>query len=180
MDALPGSPQIQNIIPATFFNTSAWAAPGLGLIGGAFIFSSGMIYLNWRRRKAKKAGEGYGTGHVNELEETVNHNLPNPLKAILPLIIVALCNKIFSDLIIRNYGERFNFSAIGVSSVSPIEIKSLAAIWAIAGALLLGIVTVLMLAYRRIKIKFNVRLTPAIGGALLATLNTASEYGLEQ
>jgi hypothetical protein len=87
-----------------------------------------MIYLNWRRRKAKKAGEGYGTGHVNELEETVNHNLPNPLKAILPLIIVALCNKIFSDLIIRNYGERFNFSAIGVSSVSPIEIKSLAAI----------------------------------------------------
>jgi H+/gluconate symporter-like permease len=28
MDALPGTPQIQNIIPSTFFNTTAWAAPG--------------------------------------------------------------------------------------------------------------------------------------------------------
>jgi len=38
MDALPGSPQIQNIIPTTFFKTSTWAAPWLGLIGGIFIF----------------------------------------------------------------------------------------------------------------------------------------------
>lgn len=30
MDALPGTPQIQNIIPSTFFNTTAWAAPWLG------------------------------------------------------------------------------------------------------------------------------------------------------
>jgi H+/gluconate symporter-like permease len=34
MDALPGSPQIQNIIPTTFFNTNNWAAPWLGVIGG--------------------------------------------------------------------------------------------------------------------------------------------------
>ena len=27
MDALPGTPQIQNIIPASFFGTTAWAAP---------------------------------------------------------------------------------------------------------------------------------------------------------
>ena len=27
MDALPGTPQIQNIIPTTFFKTTAWAAP---------------------------------------------------------------------------------------------------------------------------------------------------------
>ena len=27
MDALPGSPQIQNMIPTTFFGTDAWAAP---------------------------------------------------------------------------------------------------------------------------------------------------------
>ena len=31
MDALPGTPQIQNIIPTTFFNTTTWAAPWLGL-----------------------------------------------------------------------------------------------------------------------------------------------------
>ena len=30
MDALPGTPQIQNIIPTSFFGTNAWAAPMAG------------------------------------------------------------------------------------------------------------------------------------------------------
>ena len=30
MDSFPGTPQIQNIIPTTFFGTDAWAAPVLG------------------------------------------------------------------------------------------------------------------------------------------------------
>ena len=33
MDALPGTPQIQNIIPTTFFGTTTWAAPILGTLG---------------------------------------------------------------------------------------------------------------------------------------------------
>ena len=36
MDALPGTPQIQNIIPAAFFKTNAWSAPWLGLIGAIY------------------------------------------------------------------------------------------------------------------------------------------------
>jgi H+/gluconate symporter-like permease len=32
MDSLPGTPQIQNIIPTTFFKTNTWAAPWLGVI----------------------------------------------------------------------------------------------------------------------------------------------------
>ena len=39
MDSLPGTPQIQNIIPTTFFNTTTWAAPWLGVIGAVFIFT---------------------------------------------------------------------------------------------------------------------------------------------
>jgi H+/gluconate symporter-like permease len=60
MDALPGTPQIQNIIPTTFFGTDTWAAPVLGTIGGVFILIVGMTYLEWRRRVALRAGEGYG------------------------------------------------------------------------------------------------------------------------
>src|SRR6478609_4702061 len=48
MDSLPGTPQIQNIIPTTFFNTNTWAAPWLGLIGAIFILLLGLLYLNWR------------------------------------------------------------------------------------------------------------------------------------
>src|SRR3954462_722652 len=68
MDALPGTPQIQNIIPTTFFGTDIYAAPWLGTIGGVFILASGVWYLEWRRRAAAAAGEGYGTELLNEPE----------------------------------------------------------------------------------------------------------------
>src|SRR5690606_34280300 len=47
MDALPGTPQIQNIMPSSFFGTDAWAAPWLGTIGAVFILIAGMAYLDW-------------------------------------------------------------------------------------------------------------------------------------
>src|SRR3954467_3864104 len=58
MDSLPGTPQIQNIIPTTFFKTDTWAAPILGTIGALFILLVGMAYLEWRRRQAAAAGGG--------------------------------------------------------------------------------------------------------------------------
>lgn len=51
MDALPGTPQIQNIIPTTFFHTTTWAAPKLGIVGSIFILAMGMTYLEWRRAR---------------------------------------------------------------------------------------------------------------------------------
>ncbi|MBS1137388.1 MAG: transporter [Proteobacteria bacterium] len=65
MDALPGSPQIQNIIPTTFFKTNNWAAPWLGVVGSIFILLAGLAYLSWRRKQAAARGEGYGEGHHN-------------------------------------------------------------------------------------------------------------------
>src|SRR6201996_3784303 len=60
MDSLPGTPQIQNIIPTTFFSTNAFAAPGLGIAGSLFIIVVGLAFLEWRRRSAMATGEGYG------------------------------------------------------------------------------------------------------------------------
>ena len=56
MDALPGTPQIQNIIPTTFFKTDTWAAPVAGHRSArSSSSSSGMAYLEWRRRQAAAA-----------------------------------------------------------------------------------------------------------------------------
>jgi H+/gluconate symporter-like permease len=66
MDALPGTPQIQNIIPTSFFGTNAWAAPWLGLIGSLFIIIFGLLWLERQRRKAFNNNEGYGTDLKNE------------------------------------------------------------------------------------------------------------------
>src|SRR6266699_1729273 len=45
MDSLPGTPQIQNIIPTTFFKTTTYAAPWLGTIGAIFILVVGIAYI---------------------------------------------------------------------------------------------------------------------------------------
>ena len=60
MTALPGTPAIQNAIPMPFFGTTAFAAPGLGVIGAVVMFGVGYLWLDRRARRAQERGEGYG------------------------------------------------------------------------------------------------------------------------
>lgn len=175
MDALPGTPQIQNIIPTTFFNTTTWAAPVLGLVGSVFVFGVGLAYIENRRRAARKHGEGYGTELLNEPEPFEDKELPNPWIAILPLVVVGVTNFIFTLLVPRAYGAKHEVVLGGHSIVT--QIGPVAAIWAVEGALLLGIATVFVFAWRPVVAKFADGSKAAVSGALLASLNTASEYG---
>ena len=98
MDALPGTPQIQNIIPTTFFKTDTWAAPILGTIGALFILAAGMAYLEWRRREAAARGEGYGEGHTNEPEPVDRGSkLAHPADRLSPLVVVGVMNKVLTS-----------------------------------------------------------------------------------
>jgi len=83
MDALPGTPQIQNIIPSTFFKTTTWAAPWLGTIGAVFILMVGLLYLIHCRKAAFAAGEGYGTDVYNEPEPVSLDQLAHPLMNVV-------------------------------------------------------------------------------------------------
>jgi H+/gluconate symporter-like permease len=177
MDALPGTPQIQNIIPTAFFKTDTWAAPWLGVIGGLFILVTGLAYLEWRRRQAAAAGEGYGTKLVNEPEPFPEEKLPNPWLAVAPLVIVGVMNKVFTVLIPGSYGATHSAALPGLAKPVVTQVSSVAAIWAVEGALLLGILTVVMLAFRSLKERFAEGSKAAVAGALLAAINTASEYG---
>ena len=179
MDSLPGTPQIQNIIPTAFFGTNTWAAPWLGTIGGVFILIVGLSYLNWRRRKAVAAGEGYGDNLINEPAPFENSKLAHPLIALLPLVLVGVCNKVFTDLIPRAYGATQSFLPSVVGSAKPVvqEVSKVAAIWAVEGALLVGILCVLVFAWRAVMGRLAAGSQAAVGGALLASMNTASEYG---
>jgi H+/gluconate symporter-like permease len=177
MDALPGTPQIQNIIPSTFFNTTAWAAPWLGLIGTIFVFCSGMLYLARQRNKAQRAGEGYGTELRNEPETAENLSLPNPWIALSPLLLVGVMNLLFTHWIPQWYGKTHSLSLPGMSAPVTTEIAKLTAIWAVQAALLVGIVMVLVFGWSAIKSKLAEGSKSAVSGALLAAMNTASEYG---
>src|SRR5690242_20739180 len=175
MDALPGTPQIQNIIPTTFFKTTTWAAPWLGIIGAAFILAVGLFYINNRRRAAQAKGEGYGANLRNEPEPYEAETLPNPWIALTPLLIVGAANFILTQAVPRAYGATHEIT-LGSKPIVT-QISTVAAIWAVEGALLLGIIAVFAFAWRPVLAKFAEGSKAAVAGALLASLNTASEYG---
>ena len=179
MDSLPGTPQIQNIIPTSFFGTTSWAAPWLGTLGGVFILIVGMSYLESRRRAAARKNEGYGENLVNEPAPFEEGKLANPLLAITPLVLVGVANMVFTRVIPSMYGESTSFVPAVVGNAQPIvqQVSQVAAIWAVEAALLAGIVCVLVFAWKPVTRRFAAGSQLAVSGALLASMNTASEYG---
>lgn len=181
MDALPGTPQIQNIIPTTFFGTDTWAAPVLGTLGSVFVLAVGMAYLEWRRRAAVRSGEGYGDPAtlVNEPAPFAGTHLALAGIAVLPLLLVFVSNKLFTLGIPHWYGAEHSFVPSIMGSAAPVVqgVAKITAIWAVLGALLVGILSVLALAWRPVVTQFAEGTKSAIGGAVLAAMNTASEYG---
>ncbi|MEH7093759.1 MULTISPECIES: GntP family permease [Neobacillus] len=190
MDALPGTPQIQNVIPINFFKTDIYAAPTLGIIGAIFVLVLGLVYLESRRRKAEKAGEGYyGFGAENaaaaeklEANEvaapdlTSQQSVLKQILAFVPLILVGVTNKLFITYIPKWYPNGFDFSAIGLKAYT-VDVTAMAAIWAIIMALVVGIISSLFYDWKRVTKNFKEGLNTAIGGSLLATMNTGAEYG---
>ena len=183
MDALPFSPQIQNIIPTTYFKTTNGAAPILGVLGAIFIFVLGMMYLEWRRRTAAAAGEGYGEGHGNEPEVVDTKELAPAFIAFLPLIVVFVVNLVlggfpgvFTGLIDRFYGKSYDLT-LAMDHTITTQISGIRAIWAVEMALIAGIITVFIFAFPKLKLTFADGSKAAVAGALLASMNTASEYG---
>ncbi len=159
MDSLPGTPQIQNIIPTTFFKTTGWAAPWLGVIGSVFIIVVCLSFLEWRRRSAMATGKGYGTSLVNEPERVESTNLPNPALAFAPLILVGVANFALTKWIPVWYGANYTVAPEvlpGVHAPVATAVKTVVAIWAVEGALLFGIVLVLLTAFSRMKERFAV------------------------
>jgi H+/gluconate symporter-like permease len=183
MDTLPGTPQIQNIIPTTFFQTTGWAAPSLSIVGAIATVVAGLAYLEWRRRGAMATGEGYGADDGAAAGKDAAPDagsLPHPLLSVAPLVLVGVANFVLTAAIARWYGTSYTLDASLLPGLkAPVEtpIKTVVGIWAVEGALLLGILLVCLTAFRRIRASFAEGTKAAVGGALLAAMNTASEYG---
>lgn len=88
LTALPGTPSIQNIIPTLTLGTDLYAAPMLGIVGGAIMFGLGMAYLEWQRGKAQAAGEGFDPAPGDPVGSDTSETLPPVLLALLPLLVV--------------------------------------------------------------------------------------------
>lgn len=176
MDALPGTPQIQNSIPMKFFNTDLYAAPVFGSLGAIIILVVGMLYLERRRRTAQAKGEGYGTGHTNEPEMVQDKFLPNAWLAAVPLVAVLAVTLVLQKFVFPHWNITAEVTKAPYKML-PEGVTGTMNNWALMIALVVGIILAFVINPRGIKGHATRAINIGAIGSLLAVLNTASEVG---
>lgn len=174
MDALPGTPQIQNVIPTTFFGTDVYAAPTLGVCGAVFVLVCGLGYL-YKRHRDLGPMEWPSVQGEDAAGEQVG--LPSPWLAFLPLLTVAVVNFQFTRFLKASAHKDLPLSRFGIESDAVVHLDKMAGIYAIEVALVCGLVVAAGVGWRRLQGQLRAGMDKAVGGAMLAALNTGSEYG---
>ncbi|MGL5514072.1 MAG: GntP family permease, partial [Sporomusa sp.] len=178
MDCIPGTPQIQNLIPTNFFGTNIYAAPILGLIGGISIISLGITWLEYRRKKAAAAGEGYGNHTLNEPEDNTDTELPSWQLSVLPLLTVLVVNFVMTRMFTWDPTILAPFQAMKLP-LTAASVKTVISIWSLIIALVSGIILAIALGLKNLGSTNMLAKSLNAGalGSLLAIMNTASEVG---
>ncbi len=160
MTCLPGTPQIQNIIPTTYYGTTAAAAPVMGLVAAVLIGVPGYLYLDWRVRQARKKGLHFveDPKHAAEAGEVAQQPKWHWLAGLIPLLVVVLMLNVLPGLLKKH----------GIADWSSSQ--------SIVVALLGGIVVSCLMNVHQVK-----ALMPAVNqganGSLTAIMNTACAVG---
>jgi len=182
MDSFPGSPQIQNIIPTSFFGTTIYAAPICGIFGGSLLIGLGLFYLNHRYKSALAAGEGYGNHTINEpdmnAEIDTDVKLPSWKIGVIPLLAVLVINFMMINFFTWDPTLLQPFQAMKLPMVAA-SVKNVISIWSLIIALIIGILLAMGLGYKSIPKGGSLVKAMNAGaiGSLLAIMNTASEVG---
>ena len=170
MTCLPGTNQIHNIIPTSYFGTDIYAAPIVGIVSGVIIMVLGILWINYRINQSK--AEGYGSNHTNEPEIQHESNLPTFAVAIIPIVVVILLNYLFIKYIIPSW----NVSYLAESKFGATPLNKISSIWAMIISLLSANLVVIVLNFKKYK-NLNKSLTDGAMGSMLPTFNTGSEVG---
>lgn len=102
MTAFPGTPQLTNVIPATYFGTGPMSAPVIGIICGILMFILGILWLQYRTKKLQAAGEVFDEPEGETTAGVSNpENLPKWYLAIIPpLLIIILFNAVKLNIVV--------------------------------------------------------------------------------
>ncbi|GAA0430241.1 MAG: GntP family permease [Bacillota bacterium] len=132
MTALPGTPQIQNLIPMEYFHTSAVAAPIMGIIAAIVMGGGGYFYLSWREKKLTANGETFSEPTEQNVEDR-EESTPNFLLSLLPLltvlltlnllkwdIVIALISGIILILLLNVHKTKYFIKAINSGAVGSV------------------------------------------------------------
>lgn len=175
MTALPGTPAIQNAIPMPYFGTTPFAAPGLGVIGGAIMLGLGMWWLSRRAAAAARAGEGYGAH---------DEDLPAPApdapaadrvafwRALAPVGLVIALNYVLATWLLPALDTGY----LAEPRYGNTSITAVRGIWAVIVALAAAIVLLIALQRQRLT-QLTRTLEQGAAGSVLPLMNTASQVG---
>ena len=175
MTALPGTPAIQNAIPMPYFGTTAFAAPGLGVIAGVIMFALGTAWLLHRAKAAATLGEGYGETEpaiAAVAAEQPPVSQPRVILALTPVVTVLVLNYLLSAHVI----PRLETGYLATPPYGATTIASVKGIWAIIVALTCACLVLVVLSARRLTDIAHI-LGEGASASLLPILNTASLVG---
>lgn len=178
MTMLPGTPQIQNVIPATFYGTNTWAAPTIGFLAAILELGLGVWWLDHRRKVAQAVGEGYGNHTLNEPKDVDDRETyPNWMLSLLPLVAVVAINYFLSNFT-WDPAILKPFQGMGLKLITP-AIKNIAGIWSLIIGLVVGSFLAVAIGYKYLPKDRGLQnaLNAGAIGSLLAIMNTASEVG---
>lgn len=172
MTALPGTPAIQNAIPMPVFGTSAFAAPGLGLVAALVMFFGGMYWLSRRIRLARMVGENYGVSDEGVDNRDVRFGAMPLWSALLPLILVVLLNYLFTAVVIPGWETSY----LATERFGATDLPTVLGLWSIIAAITIAICCLLLLHRKRLPGPVET-INKGTMGSLLPIFNTASEVG---
>ncbi|MEM1100051.1 MAG: GntP family permease [Pseudomonadota bacterium] len=174
MTALPGSPQIQNAIPAPYFGTDSFAAPGYGIMAAIIIVVFGMGWLTFRINRAKAQEEGYGEEDEFVGGEAIAADADLPLLwvAVLPIVVVIVMNLITSRVILPFLDTTY----LAQDAYGNVSLDTVRGIWALIVGLVLAILVAIGLNWKRIE-SLNGSMKEGVGASFLPIFNTSSEVG---
>jgi H+/gluconate symporter-like permease len=199
MTAMPGTPAIQNAIPMPFFGTTAFAAPGLGLIASAVMLGFGLWWLARAERAARLAGEGFGgpTASATPADDAAHDlvvrerattaqpfdpaeaehgarsaQLPSIAVAMLPLAVVMAVNLTMSMLVLPNADTSF----LTEPEWGGTSIAGVGGVWSVIVALASAIVVLYAVNRGRLK-SLRETVDAGLNASALPVISVASLVG---
>jgi H+/gluconate symporter-like permease len=164
MTALPGTPSIQNAIPMATFGTTAFAAPGLGLIAGAVMLGLGLVWLQWRVRVLADDGRAA----VTDTPQTAGSM---PLwRAAAPILSVGVVTLIMGSVVLPGLDTAY----LAEPGYGATELSRVRGLWSVITALAVAMVLALVLSRPP---QLMQALNQGAESALLPLFNTASLVG---
>ena len=197
MSALPGTPAVQNAIPMPFFETTPFAAPGLGLVAAAIMLGFGLWWLGRAVAVANRRGEGFagdpllahdraaedplvreratvsGTFDPAEVHQgQVSPDLPPVSLAVLPLIVVVAVNLAMSLFVLPGLDLEY----LGEDRWGPTSPAAVSGIWSVVVALAAAILTLLTLNWQRLP-KLRESVDAGVNASVLPVVSVACLVG---